>query len=57
MARVYRELRRIRSADKVDESLAWTVDFPAREFAAMRGEAEPSDAEREDALVFGMSRR
>lgn len=57
MARVYRELRRIRSASEVDEGLAWTVDFLAREFSAMRGEAEPSDVEREDALIFGMSRR
>ena len=54
---VYRELRRIRSADEVDEGLAWTVDFLAREFSAMRGEEGPSDVEREDALVFGMSRR
>ena len=30
MARVYRELRRIRSAGEVDEGLAWTVDFLAR---------------------------
>lgn len=57
MARVYRELRRIRSAGEVDEGLAWTVDFLAREFSAMRGEDEPSDVEREDALIFGMSRR
>lgn len=57
MTRVYRELRRIRSADKVDEGLAWTVDFLAREFSAMRGEEEPSDVEREDALIFSMSRR
>lgn len=57
MARVYRELRRIRSAGEVDEGLAWTVDFLAREFSAMRGEAEPSGVEREDALIFGMSRR
>lgn len=57
MARVYRELRRIRSAGEVDEGLAWTVDFLAREFSAMRGEAEPSDVEHEDALIFGMSRR
>lgn len=57
MARVYRELRRIRSAGEVDEGLAWTVDFLAREFSAMRGEAEPSDVEREDALIFGVSRR
>ena len=57
MGRVYRELRRIRSAGEVDEGLAWTVDFLAREFSAMRGEAEPSDVEREDALIFGMSRR
>ncbi len=56
-ARVYRELRRIRSAGEVDEGLAWTVDFLAREFSAMRGEAEHSDVEREDALVFGVSRR
>ena len=56
-ARVYRELRRIRSAGEVDEGLDWTVDFPTREFAAMRGEEEPSDVEREDALIFGMSRR
>ena len=57
MARAYRELRRIRSAGEVDGGLAWTVDFLAREFSAMRGEAEPSDVEREDALIFGMSRR
>ena len=57
MARVYRELRRIRSAGEVDEGLAWTVDFLAREFSAIRGEEEPSDVEREDALIFGMSRR
>ena len=57
VARVYRELRRIRSAGEVDEGLAWTVDFLAREFSAMRGEEEPSDVEREDALIFGMSRR
>lgn len=50
MARVYRELRHIRSADEVDEGLAWTVDFLAREFSAMRGEEEPSDVERESAL-------
>ena len=40
MGRVYRELRRIRSADEVNEGLAWTVDFLAREFSAMRGEGE-----------------
>ena len=57
MGRVYRELRRIRSADEVDEGLAWTVDFLARELSAMRGEADPSDVEREDALIFGMPRR
>lgn len=57
MARVYRELRRIRSAGEVDEGLARTVDLLAREFSAMRGEEEPSDVEREDALIFGMSRR
>lgn len=51
------QARRIRSAGEVDEGLAWTVDFLAREFSAMRGEAEPSDVEREDALIFGMSRR
>ena len=28
-----------------------------REFAAMRGEEEPSDVERWDVLIFGMSRR
>ena len=57
MARVYRELRHIRSADEVDEGLAWTVDFLAREFSAMHGEEEPSDVERESALIFGMSWR
>ena len=57
MARVYRELRRIWSADEIDEELAWTIDFLAREFSAMRGGEEPSDVEREDALIFGMSRR
>lgn len=57
MERVYRELRRIRSAEEVDEGLAWTIDFLAREFSAMRGEEEPSDVEREDALIFGISRR
>lgn len=57
MARAYRELRRIRSAGEVDEGLAWTVDFLVREFSAMRAEEEPSDVEREDALIFGMSRR
>ena len=57
MTRVYRELRRIRSAGEVDERLAWTVDFLAKEFSAMRGDEEPSDVEREDALIFGMSRR
>lgn len=57
MARVYRELRRIRSAGEVDEELTWTVDFPTREFSAMRGEAEPSGVERENALIFGMSRK
>ena len=55
--RVYRELRRIRSANEVDEGLAWTVYFPAREFSAMRGEEGPAGVEREDALIFGMSRR
>lgn len=54
---MYQKLRRIRSAGEVGEGLAWTVDFLAREFSAMRGEAEPSDVEREDALIFGMSRR
>lgn len=49
-----RELRRIRSTG---EGLAWTVDFLAREFSTMRGEEDPSDVEREDALIFGMSRR
>lgn len=44
--RVYRELRRIRSANEVDEGLTWTVYFPAREFSAIRGEEEPSDVER-----------
>ena len=34
-----------------------TVGFLARKFAAMRGGEEPSDVEREDALIFGMSRR
>ena len=57
MARMYRELRRIWSAGEVDEGLAWTIDFLAREFSAMRGGEEPSDVEREDALIFGMSRR
>ncbi|HJF44405.1 hypothetical protein [Thermophilibacter provencensis] len=52
MARVYRELRHIRSADEVDEGLAWTVDFLAREFSAMHGEEEPSDVERESALIY-----
>lgn len=42
---------------RVDEGLAWTVDFLTREFSAMRAEEEPSDVEREDALIFGMSRR
>lgn len=54
---MYRELRCIRSAGEVDERLAWTVNFLARKFSAMRGEKEPSDVEREDALIFGMSRR
>lgn len=54
---MYQKLRRIRSVGEVGEGLAWTVDFLAREFSAMRGEAEPSDVEREDALIFGMSRR
>ena len=57
MARMYRELRRIWSAGEVDEGLAWTIDFLAREFFAMHGREEPSDVEREDALIFGMSRR
>lgn len=57
MARVYRELRRIRSAGEVNEGLAWTIDFLAQEFSAMRGGEEPSDVEREDALIFGISRR
>lgn len=57
MERVYRELRRTHSVSEVDEGLAWTVDFLAREFSAMRGEEEPSDVELEDALIFGMSRR
>lgn len=57
MGRVYRELRRIRSAGEVDEGLAWTVGFLARKFAAMRGGEGPSDVEREDALIFGISRR
>lgn len=57
MGRVYHELRRIRSAGEVDEGLAWTVGFLARKFAAMRGGEEPSDVEREDALIFGISRR
>lgn len=47
----------MRSAGEVDEGPARAVDFLAREFAAMRGEEEPSDVEREDALIFGMSRR
>ncbi len=42
---------------RVDEGFAWTVDFLTREFSAMRAEEEPSDVEREDALIFGMSRR
>ena len=46
MARMYRELRRIWSAGEVDEGLAWTIDFLAREFSAMRGGEEPSDVER-----------
>ena len=50
-------MRPARSSGEIDEGLAWTVDFLAREFSAMRGEAEPSDVEREDALIFGMSRR
>ncbi|MDM8246808.1 hypothetical protein QUW40_09385 [Collinsella tanakaei] len=54
---MYREHGSIRSADEVDEALAWSVDFLAREFSAARGEEGPSDVEREDALVFGMSRR
>lgn len=54
---MYRGLRCIRSADEVDEGLAWTIDFLAREFSAMRGKEEPSDVEREDPLIFGMSRR
>lgn len=29
----------------------------AREFSATHGGEEPSDVEREDALIFGMSRR
>lgn len=57
MGRVYRELRRIRSAGEVSEGPARAVDFLAREFSAMRGEAEPSDAKREGALIFSMSRR
>lgn len=57
IGRVYRELRRIRSAGEVDEGLAWTVGFLARKFAAMRGGEEPSDVERKDALIFGISRR
>lgn len=57
MGRVYHELRCIRSAGEVDEGLAWTVGFLARKFAAMRGGEEPSDVEREDALIFGISRR
>ena len=54
---IYRELRRIRSADGTDERAARTIDFLTREFSAMHGEEEPSDVEREDALIFGMSRR
>lgn len=46
MARVYRELRRIWSAGEVEEELAWTIDFLARELSAMRGGEEPSDVER-----------
>ena len=57
MACVYRELRRIWSACEVDEWLAWTIDFLAREFSAIHGGEEPSDVEREDVLIFGMSRR
>lgn len=57
MARMYRELRRIWSAGEVDEGLAWTIDFLAREFFAMHGREEPSDVEQEGALIFGMSRR
>lgn len=53
---MYQKLRRIRSAGEVDEGLAWTVDFLAREFSAMRGEKEPLDVEHEDAPIFGMSR-
>lgn len=54
---MYQKLRRIRSAGEVDEGLAWTVDFLAREFSAMRGKKEPLDVEHEDAPIFGMSRR
>lgn len=54
---IYRELRRIRSADGTDERAARTIDFLTREFSAMHGEEEPSDIEREDTLIFGMSRR
>lgn len=57
MERVYRELRRVRSASEIDEGLAWTIDFLAQKFTSMRSEEESSDVEREDALIFGMSRR
>ena len=52
-------MRPARSSGEIDEGLAWTVNFLAREggFATMRGEEEPSDVERKDALIFGMSRR
>ena len=50
-----RAFRRITHKDMKDCSVA--VDFLARELSAMRGMEEPSDLEREDALIFGMSRR
>lgn len=57
MLAIYRELRRILSAGEVGEGLAWTVDFLAREFSAMRGEEGPSDVEREDTLILGMPQK
>ena len=50
-------MRPARSSGEIDEGLAWTVNFLARKFSSMRGEAEPSDVERKDALTFDMSRR
>ncbi len=49
--------RHIRSADKVGEELAWAVDLLAGELSSMHSEEEPSDVEREDAPIFGMSQR